>query len=84
MELIINATNGTFTFHLPESHTVRFKESGRGVAIVMHIGHKKLIELSLDHDIDAARVTNSHGRTIIDWPEELTERVQSDLTTMVE
>lgn len=84
MELIINATNGTFNFHLPESHTVRFRESGRGVGIVIHIGHRKLIELALDHDIEAARVTNSQGLTVIDWPEELTERIQSDLTTMVE
>lgn len=80
MELIINATNGSFSFQLPESHTVRFSENGRGIAIVLHLGKQKVVELKLDHDIDRARVTNGHGRTIIDWPLELPEHLQSELT----
>lgn len=80
MELIINATNGSFSFQLPESHTVRFSENGRGIAIVLHLGKQKVVELKLDHDIDRARVTNGHGRTVIDWPLELPEHLQSELT----
>jgi len=83
MELIINASNGSFSFHLPESHTVKFRESGKGIGIVVHLGKKKVVELALDHDIERARVTNGHGKTVIDWPLELPEGVQSDLASLV-
>jgi hypothetical protein len=82
MELVVNAKNGPFCFRLPDRHSVWFREDKRGIAIVLHVGKERDVEFLLDRDVDKASVTSMAHRTIVEWPMDLCERLQSDLTSL--
>lgn len=83
MELVVNAKNGPFCFRLPDRHSVWFREDKRGIVVGLHVGKERDVEFVLDRDIDKASVTSTARKTILEWPIELTERLQSDLTSLM-